>query len=149
MMEAALERIAPEDLKWAVERALWDYEPARSSEPPLRVEVDHLGAVRITGWVRSRVIKEVVGRIAGAVPGVHGVALDVVADPDLEVALAAAMAASDPAMTLDPGTLQVRCQLGIAHVVGKVPDLETKSAVLEIVRHTPGVRGVQDFLRAT
>ena len=149
MTETELERIAPEDLKWAVERALWGYEPARSSEPPLRVEVDQLGGVRITGWVRSRVIKEIVGRIAGSVPGVHGVALDVVADPDLDVALAAAMAASPSAKQLEPGTVRVRCQLGVARVLGKVPDLKTKAAVLDSVRHAPGVRGVEDLLLTT
>jgi osmotically-inducible protein OsmY len=139
----------PQDLQGRIEDALWDYEPVRSSDVPIQMHIGQDGRVRVHGWVRSRVIKDMVGAIVSGVPGVAQVDNQLVADPDLQVKAAQALAEAPGLRSLAAGELIVRAHLGAVGLVGQVPDEATRHAAADAVGKTPGVRRVVDDLEVS
>jgi hypothetical protein len=85
-MSAQAQRLRQrEDLEGRVENALMGIEPVRSSDVPLRLDVDAGGGIKLKGWVRSRVIKDMIEDVVLRVPGVASLVLELVVDPELEV----------------------------------------------------------------
>ena len=81
-----------EDLESLVETALWNYNPVRDSLSDLRVDVTPDGRVEVSGPVRSGLIKDGVLETLQWVPGVTGIVDGMVADSELEIEVAFALA---------------------------------------------------------
>jgi osmotically-inducible protein OsmY len=135
-----------QDLRGRIEDALWEYEPVRSSDLPLRLDVTEQGQVRLQGWVRSRVIKDTIRAIVSSVAGVTGLDNQLVADPDLEIQAARALADAPGLGRLPVGDLAVRAHLGAVGIVGRVPDEATRRTAADVVEKTLGVRRVVDSM---
>lgn len=133
-----------EDLQTAVDEALWQYDPVRGALWELRAVARSEGVVEISGHVRSRVIRDGVLEVLGAVPGVSRVVDQLVADPDLETSAARALA---QIKQLPPGAIAVHGHLGKLTLLGKLPDDSLRQQTLDVVRAVPGVRGVIDRMQ--
>jgi osmotically-inducible protein OsmY len=130
-----------EDLQTAVDEALWHYTPVRGALWELRAVVAPDGEVEIRGHVRASIIKDGVIAALRTVPGVLRIVDRLVADPELELAVARALAEIP---NLPPGAIAVRSHLGKVSLLGRLPDEALRKQVLDVAAAVPGVRGVDD-----
>jgi osmotically-inducible protein OsmY len=136
-----------EDLIEAVRDALDQYTPIHIWGDG--VQIDARGrTVTLSGVTRSRSAKETAGRIAQSVKGVSTVDNRLVVDPDVELAIAQALAADPRTRGAFPGIL-VGVVFGITFLKGTVPTAEMKAAAEEIARKIPGVKSVSNELAIT
>ncbi len=105
----------------------------------VHVGVDR-GHVTLTGHVASIKAKRRAEAIARGVLGVVGVTNHLIADGDLHARVITALAADPRTALLD---VEVACHLGKITVRGTVPSEAHAQAVLEVVRHVPGVVAVE------
>jgi osmotically-inducible protein OsmY len=138
---------ADEDLVVGVRDALDQYTPIHIWGDGVQIDA-HAGTVVLSGVTRSRSAKETAGRIARAVKGVSTVDNRLVVDPDVELAIAQALAADPRTRAAFPGVL-VGVVFGVTFLKGAVPTAEMKAAAEEIARKTPGVRSVSNELAIT
>jgi osmotically-inducible protein OsmY len=129
----------------AVEEALWRYQPVRSRELGLDWALDAAGTLTLDGFAPSRTIKETLLEIAASVRGVQRVEDRIVADPDLEIAVARALADDPKTAGVPAGSVQVFAQLGNVVLVGDLPE-SLLAEVLRVAGQVPGVRRVVDRL---
>jgi len=132
------------DIKFAVEEAILSYNPVRESRCPVEVSAND-GRVELKGIVRTTVMRDIVERIAWNVPGVQEVVNNLLADTELEKAVAQRLAADEKTRFCCTG-IRVKCVRGNVHLEGKVPDSQLREKVIEIARTTPGVLGVTNAL---
>jgi osmotically-inducible protein OsmY len=111
-----------EDLESAVENALWNYPPIRESLSDLQVKVSPDGRVEVYGPVRAGLIKDGVLEALRWVPGVTGVVDGLVADNELEIQVAVALARDPRLSSLSPGAIAVHSHLGRVTLVGRLKD---------------------------
>ena len=137
-------RAAREDLMHAIEEALWSYPPVRSRDLPLDVDLLEEGRVRVSGYAPTLTIKEGVLEIVNSVSGVAEVEDRVHADPNLEIAVAQALATDDRTKHIPPGSVRLFAQLGVVVLVGRVPDQEDREAAVEVASEVDGVRQIID-----
>ncbi len=135
-----------EDLRGAVEEALWAYEPVRTARHPIETRVRPDGVVEVRGHVRSRLIKDGLLRTLRSVPGVREVEDHLVADPDLELAVAQALASDPRTRQIPPGAITIHSIFGIVTLFGHLPEGVDRQQVVEVVRGIEGVRHVVDRL---
>ncbi len=138
---------ADEKLIVAVHDALDQYPPIRSWGDGVEIDARN-GTVTLSGVARSRSAKETAGRIAQSVKGASTVDNRLVVDPDVELAIAQALAADPHTRAAFPGIL-VGVVFGVAYLKGTVPTTEMKAAAEEIARKIPGVRTVSNELAIT
>jgi osmotically-inducible protein OsmY len=136
-----------DDFEARIEQALVAFEPVRSSQTPIQLDVDSSGLVRLKGWVRSRVIKDSIEDIVRHVPGVTSVELELVADPELEVDVARALAKAPETSGLEPGSVILRSTYGSVLLTGSIPSAEMRDRVAQVVSQVDGVRRVDDELQ--
>ena len=127
----------------AIGQRLWRYDPVRSRDLPLDLDLDEEGVLVVKGFAPSLTIKEAILDIAGSVDGVKQVVDQLVADPALEVEVAEELARSQSTKHLKPGNVQVFAQLGVVVLVGDL-DESDRQAVRKVVEGVPGVRQVVD-----
>jgi osmotically-inducible protein OsmY len=101
--------------------------------------------VVLTGIVRSRTAREMAERLAQNVPGVARVDNQLVADADVEIAVAQALATDARTASAFPGLL-VGVVFGIVYLKGTAPTSQIKDAATEVARTVPGVRRVSNEL---
>jgi uncharacterized protein YrrD len=121
------------------------YEPPLSpyQEPTVRVRVED-GVVTLEGNVETSGHGSMAAGLAGQVPGVREVRNLLVADHDLEIAVANALG-NDPRTR----TVQARVEsfLGTVTLTGQTPDAEARVAAEHVAAGVPGVRKVVNQLR--
>lgn len=130
-----------EDLQTAVDEALWHYTPVRGALWELRAVVAPEGEVEIRGHVRASTIKDGVIGALRAVPGVLRIVDRLIADPELEMAVARALA---EIKQLQPGTIAVRSHLGKVSLLGRLSDEALRKQVRDAAAAVHGVRGIDD-----
>jgi osmotically-inducible protein OsmY len=138
---------ADEDLVMAVRDALNQYTPIHIWGDGVQID-SHAGTVVLSGVTRSRSAKETAGRMARAVKGVSAVDNRLVVDPDVELAIAQALAADPRTRAAFPGIL-VGVVFGVNFLKGAVLTAEMKAAAEEIARQIPGVKSVSNELAIT
>lgn len=132
------------NLVMAVRNALSQYTPLRIWEQGVQVDVQG-GTVILSGNVRSRAVKEMAERIARGVKGVSAVQNQLLADTDVEVAVAQALSADVRTRAGFPGIL-VGVVFGVVYLKGTVASADIKNAATEIVAKVAGVRRVSNEL---
>jgi osmotically-inducible protein OsmY len=147
MTAAALsERQDQEDTMAAIEAALWRYEPVRSRPLPIWLNWEGDGVVGVHGNTPTRIIKQGVIEIVRTIDGVRSVHDEVFADPDVELAVAQALASDPTTRHLAPGSVQVFADLGVVVLVGALDEAD-RTAVRSAAATIPGVRRVIDRLK--
>jgi osmotically-inducible protein OsmY len=130
------------DLEEEVRQALWDY-------PRLRID---LGAVKVhaqcnevwlLGHVAGDINRRLMEDLAGAVRGVRAVHNELVADTDLAVAIAGALAKREETRGLPIG---VYPNLGEVYVRGLVPTEEVKQVAGQVAAEVPGIKTLHNEL---
>ena len=133
-----------EDLESAVEAALWNYAPVRESLSDLSVKVSPDGRVEVSGPVRSGLIKDGVVETLRWVPGVTGIVDGMVADSELEIEIAMALASDPRLKDLPPGAIAVHSHLGEVNLVGHLEDEGKRTAALEVAGQVRGAHTIRD-----
>ncbi len=133
-----------EELITAVRDALNQYTPIHIWGDGIQIDA-RAGTVTLAGVTRSRSSKETAERIARSVKGVSMVQNHLVVDPDVELAIAQALAADPRTQGGFPGIL-IGVVFGVTFLKGTVPTAEMKAAAEEIARKIPGVRSVSNEL---
>ncbi len=136
--------ITAEDLESAVETALWNYSPVRESLSDLHVTVSPDGRVEVSGPVRAGLIKDGVLEALRWVPGVTGIVDGLVADNELEIQVAIALAQDPRLSSLSPGAISVHSHLGRVTLVASLKDEALSAAAHEVAGQVAGVRSVDD-----
>ena len=136
--------ITAEDLESAVETALWNYSPIRGSLSDLLVTVSQDGRVEVSGPVRAGLIKDGVLEALRWVPGVTGIVDGLVADNELEIQVAIALAQDPRLSSLSPGAISVHSHLGRVTLVARLRDEALSAATAEVASQVAGVRSVED-----
>ena len=133
-------------LHTAVEGALWNHGPLRSSRALVDVGVTPEGVVTLRGTVISEILKSMATRIAARVPGVTAVSNELVTDSETENTVADLL--SRQATQLFTDQLQVESRQGVVYVGGTVVarDPEAANASFQAARGDiqalPGIRQV-------
>jgi len=133
-----------EDLESAVETALWNYSPIRESLSDLQVKVSSDGRVDVSGPVRSGLKKDGVLEALRWVPGVTGIVDGMVADNELEIQVALALARDPRLSSLSPGAIAVHSHLGRVTLVGRLKDEALGGVAVEVTSQVSGVKSVDD-----
>ena len=133
-----------EDLESLVETALWNYNPVRDSLSDLRVDVTPDGRVEVSGPVRSGLIKDGVLETLQWVPGVTGIVDGMVADSELEIEVAFALARDPRLEGLPPGAIAIHSHLGAVTLLGHLKDESMRAPVVEVASQVSGVQRVHD-----
>jgi hypothetical protein len=130
-------------------RVLWD---VISFAPPLshprREWAIHVrvaqGVVTLEGHVPAQGFGNMAAHIASHVPGVRAVRDRLVADDDLQVAVAVALGRDPRTRAIQP---RVRVDSGRVTLIGQAPDAPTRADAGTVAAEVPGVRGVANQLR--
>ena len=137
---------ALQDLQLEVEEALWQYDPVRDALGVLQIEARPDGQVEIAGPVRTGSIKDGILATVRRLPGVVGVIDRMLADHELELAIAKAIDTDPSLKALPPGSVSVYSHLGQVSLVGKTPTEALRRRAVEVARGVPGVRRLVDRL---
>jgi osmotically-inducible protein OsmY len=131
------------ELLYRVSESIDRYEPIRASGSRIQVGLRQ-GSVVLTGRVRSHPLQVLAERLGAAAAGGHPFVSELIADPDVIMAVATALA-------LDPRTnavpVYVDCSLGSVRLMGAAPTAAMVVAATEIARGVPGVVDVQNDLQ--
>ncbi|MER3544179.1 MAG: hypothetical protein C4311_06120 [Chloroflexota bacterium] len=145
-----LDRLPPyrsdEELREAVEQALWQDDSIRIEvleQDALILQVHH-GIVTLSGHIRSQAQHRHMEALIRQVPGVLGIEDQTIADDELDIAVAAALAQDSRTRGQ---LIRVRARLGYVNLLGDVPDAAVRDAAEEVAARVPGVRAVMNFLR--
>ena len=138
--------IAALDLQEEVDRALWELDLVRTAGARVRARVATEGRVELSGPVRSRLTRDQVLAKVRSVSGVVEVVDRTVADPDVEVAVAAALQSDPRTSGLPAGSVLVRSLFGVVTLTGHLPAGADREAVVRVAAGVPGVQKVHDRL---
>lgn len=142
--KAARER---QDVLFELNRALWSLVAVRSREIPLEFELDDEQRLTIHGHTPTRSIKDEIVSVARTVAGIRDVDDQLVADPDLEIEVAEALAGDPRTKRLPPGSVSIFARLGAVVLVGELGSSE-RQAVLDVVRDLAQVGEITDRIKA-
>ncbi|MGH2606999.1 MAG: BON domain-containing protein [Anaerolineales bacterium] len=134
------------DLQEEVDRALWELDLVRTAGGRVRARVTAGGRVELAGPVRSRLTRPQVQATVRSVPGVVEVVDMMVADPDVEVAVAAALQSDPRTGGVPAGSVLVRSLFGGVTLTGRLPAGTDREAVVQVAAGVPGVQQVHDRL---
>lgn len=147
---AELERL-PEyrtdgEIQEAVHEALWRDDGLRLEvlEHEALITTVRDGAVTVRGHTRSQVQRRRVEELIRQIPGVRDIENHTIADDDLEVAVAGALAQDKRTRGQ---LIRTRARLGYVNLLGDVPDADVRAAAEEVAGRVPGVRAVINALR--
>jgi len=129
-----------EEIASAVEQTLWDDDLIRRSDISRLSFAVRDGIVTLRGPVVSDTHRSRAESVVRRVPGVRGVLNELVADEDLEIAVAQALGR-------DPRTQHrhflIRAEHGVIYLSSDVPFGEASAAAPEVAAGVPGVREVR------
>jgi osmotically-inducible protein OsmY len=126
------------ELLYRVRGAVDRYGPIRLSHSPIQVRWQD-GTVVLQGRVRSVPMRLVAERLAQAASADHPLSCELLADPEVAVAVATALAV-DARTNLAP--VHVECNLGVVRLHGDVPTAAMAIATGELAATVPGVARV-------
>ena len=109
----------------------------------LQTKLNPNGVIEVSGPTQSLLIKTMVIERLKDIPGVQDVEDHIVADPDLELAVARALSQNERTKELPPGKIFIRSHLGVIKLFGKVPAEFRLEDVIEVVTSVAGVRDVE------
>jgi osmotically-inducible protein OsmY len=109
----------------------------------LQTRLNPNGVIEVSGPAQSRLIKTMVVQTLKDIPGVQDVEDHIVADPDLELAVAEALERDDRTKDLPPGKIFVRSHLGVVTLFGYLPSDFSGQDIVDVVTDVHGVNGVQ------
>ena len=132
------------NLEQSVRNALDRYTPLRVWQHSIQIQANH-GAVVLSGSARSQAEKQVAGNLARAVKGVTAVENRLMADGDLEIAIAQALAADARTRDAFPGVL-IGVVFGTVYLKGTAASEEIKKAASEIASKIVGILQVSNEL---
>jgi len=135
------------NLQAQVEATLWDYEPLRTLGGRWSAHALADGSIELSGVVRTRLIKDSMLAIVRDLPGAVHIVDRLIADPDLETAVARAIAMNPGTRGMQPGVVTVRSYHGRITLLGRLPAGAPRQAVLDVARAVPGVVEILDQLR--
>ncbi len=127
-----------EMLREAVERAIKSYDPIRTSETEIGVDVMSNGDVTLNGHVRTDVMRSVAAQLARTVNGVRSVRNLLLSDSALEIAVGQTISLQLGSYIV-PLAPVVRAIRGHIFLRGPVPSEGAKEIATEIARQVPGV----------
>lgn len=133
----------PQSLKQSVEDALRAYAPLNASRGAITVMVND-SQVTLSGYTPSSSSKRIAGILAASVVGVNEVINDLISAPDLERAVAMALATDERTRSWP---IRVRAELGYVQLQGQVPDEKAAQAALEVARKVEGPEKVVSALK--
>jgi hypothetical protein len=139
-------RIPPKSLQRKVMDGIEGIEPLRNLGHSLEVIFQPDGGIEISGPIQSRLLKDAVLRSLHEIPGVTQVIDGIIADPDLELAVAQILAKDEQGKDILPGQIVVRSHLGTITLLGKGPANVSRDDLIESIRSIRGVRVVDDKL---
>jgi osmotically-inducible protein OsmY len=131
----------------AIRNTLRRYDPIRTTESQIEVNREN-GKVVLTGHVATTIIKQMAGRLTYGVAGVDEVENRLVADTELEQAVALALA-TDERTRLTTERIKIHVWLGHVVLSGPVLSEEAVKAAEEAVRAVPGVIEVTNQLEVS
>lgn len=135
-----------QELVQAIHRALYQYDPIRSSDSPIQVTSAD-GVVTLTGIVRSRTMKSMAETLTRRVRGVADVRNQLLTDTDIETTIALEIAMHERLREAG-GAIRVKSILGAVYLAGDVAAEtveeaeELKELAEEIAENAPGVTQV-------
>ena len=132
------------ELDQAVRDALMEYTPFRAWSHQIEIETRG-STVVLSGLARVPNIKNTVEKIVRAVKGVTSVENKIVADDEVEIAVAQALAADPRTRGGFPGIV-VGVVFGIVFIKGVAASAAMKSAAAELAGKVPGVVRVSEEL---
>jgi osmotically-inducible protein OsmY len=141
--EITTQIIDPEILE-TVTRAINDLVIVRESHPPLEIAVEK-GVVTLEGTVLSNIMRRTVLYQAATTPGVQKVLDHLYEDPQLELAVARALAA-DAGLERSQPSIRVSSYQGVITLSGTIGDETERSKAEELASQTDGVRRVNNKL---
>jgi osmotically-inducible protein OsmY len=127
----------------AIKNTLYGYEPLRATRPGLDVRV-HDGRVELRGLVRTLAMKEIAEYLILRVQGVRAVRNDIVADPEIVLAVAEAMAADNQ---LADHCIRVDSRGGAVILAGDVPSEAIATRAQEVAAGASNVVSVTSAMR--
>jgi hyperosmotically inducible protein len=131
-------------LEQAVRTAMERYTPLRMWRHSFQIQASN-GKATLTGNARSQAEKEVAGNLARAVKGVTTVDNQLIADGDLELAVAQALSVDERTSDAFPGIL-VGVVFGTVYLKGTAASEAVKKAAGEIASRIKNVRLVSNEL---
>lgn len=132
-------------LREAVERSLLAYDPLRTGECEIFVDVEDGGTVVLRGFARTDSLKFVAEQLAREVEGVRAVRNEMYSDDELTVAVARRLQEVDGGW-LAPLPLPIRVVRGHVMLYGAVPTEAAREEIVRIVQAVPGVLDVHDHM---
>ncbi|RME11129.1 MAG: BON domain-containing protein, partial [Ardenticatenia bacterium] len=132
-------------LREAVERSLLSYDPLRTGECEIFVDVEESGTVVLRGFARTDSLKFVAEQLAREVEGVRDVRNEMYSDDELTVAVARRLQEVDGGW-LAPLPLPIRVVRGHVMLYGAVPTEAAREEIVRIVQAVPGVLDVHDHM---
>ncbi|HYN89931.1 MAG TPA: BON domain-containing protein, partial [Ardenticatenaceae bacterium] len=134
-----------EVVRQAVERAILSFDPIRTGETDIQVEVEN-GLVALSGYVRTSMMKNVASQLASRVLDGRQLRNDLISDDDLEIAVAGAIEVVSDSY-LAPVPIQVRALRGHCVLRGTVPSEGAKEEIERLAYRVPGVLEVANSLQ--
>lgn len=128
----------------AVRDALSKYNPARMWGDDLRIDARG-EQITLSGNVRSQTTKEIAASMTAAVNGVASVQNNLLADSDVEMAVAQALGTDPRTAVAFPGIL-VGVIFGVVYLKGMVKTPEIKAAAGEVAAKVTGAKIVSNEL---
>ncbi len=131
-------------IRQSVERVLLQYDPIRTGETAIHVDVRN-GSVVLRGYVRTENMKFAAEELASRVAGVQHVENELISDSALEIAVAEALEEADGGW-LAPLPVQIRAIKGHVMLRGPVPCESAREEIKRIALQVPGVLDVHDYM---
>jgi osmotically-inducible protein OsmY len=132
------------NLEQTVRDALDRYPPLRMWQHSIQIQANN-GAVILSGSARSQAEKQIAGNLARAVKGATSVENQLIADGDLEIAIAQALATDARTRDAFPGVL-VGVVFGTVYLKGTAVSDDVKKAASEIASKIGGILRVSNEL---
>lgn len=134
-----------DDVLFDLNRSLWSLPAVRSHELPLELNLDDELRLTVRGHAPTRTIRDEILSVARSIDGIEEVQDQIVADPDLEIAIAESLASHPQTRQLVPGAINVFARFGEVVLVGEVRDVDP-NRIVEVVSAVDGVRAVTNRL---
>ena len=132
-----------EDMQLQVAERLERIEPLRTLGNFLQAKLNPDGVVQVSGPTQSLLIKRLVIQALSDIPGIQDVQDQIVADPELELAVAWGLAHDHRTSDLPPGRIFIRSHLGVITLFGNLPHGFFLQDIVEVVSNVSGVLDIE------